>query len=41
VRQLKTDADRFGLRVAVSRDSALDIPAFRGTTKLAFARPLG
>jgi uncharacterized protein YlxW (UPF0749 family) len=41
VKQLKQDAVSFGLRVAVSRETALDVPAFSGPTKLQFARPIG
>ena len=40
VKQLKSNAERFGLRFTVSRASALDLPAFRGPTKLSFARPV-
>lgn len=40
VRALKDAAGYFGLRVAVTRVNALDIPAFRGPTKLTFARPV-
>jgi uncharacterized protein YlxW (UPF0749 family) len=41
VKQLKQDAVSFGLRVAVSRESTLELPAFTGPTKLQFARPVG
>ena len=40
VRQLKAAADRFGLRFAVTRASSVDVPAYRGPTKLAFAKPV-
>jgi len=40
VKQLKDAAVSFGLRVAVARETALELPAFSGTTKLQYARPL-
>jgi uncharacterized protein YlxW (UPF0749 family) len=40
VKELKQDAVQFGLRVAVSREPAVDVPAFLGPTKLRFARPV-
>lgn len=39
VKQLKADAATFGLRVAVSKEAALDVPAFSGPTKSELARP--
>jgi uncharacterized protein YlxW (UPF0749 family) len=38
VKQLKADAVKFGLRVAVARETSLDVPAYSGPTKLQFAR---
>jgi uncharacterized protein YlxW (UPF0749 family) len=40
VKQLRDDAVSFGLRVAIARESALELPAFSGTTKLRYARPI-
>jgi uncharacterized protein YlxW (UPF0749 family) len=40
VRRLHTDAKDFGLRFSVSREEALDVPAFRGATTAQFARPV-
>jgi uncharacterized protein YlxW (UPF0749 family) len=39
VKQLKADATSFGLRLAISRESAIEVPAFAGTTKSNLARP--
>ena len=39
VKQLKADAQTFGLRVAVSKEAALDVPAFAGPSKSELARP--
>jgi uncharacterized protein YlxW (UPF0749 family) len=39
VRRLRQDAERYGLRVSVARESAVEIPAYRGSTTLLFARP--
>ena len=40
VRRLKGDADTFGLVFSVERVARLELPAYRGSTKLAYARPL-
>ena len=39
VRRLREDADAFGIRFSVSRDDSLDIPAYRGSTALRYAKP--
>ena len=41
VRRLREDADAFGIRFAVSRDDSLDVPAYKGSTALRYARPVG
>jgi hypothetical protein len=38
VERLRSDADRFGIRVAVSRVDAIELPAFKGVTTLQYAR---
>ena len=38
VRRLHADAKAFELRFSVSRDEALDVPAYRGATNLRYAR---
>jgi uncharacterized protein YlxW (UPF0749 family) len=40
VKQLKSDASAFGLRLAVSKESSLEVPAFTGPTKSRLARPV-
>jgi uncharacterized protein YlxW (UPF0749 family) len=40
VRRLKGDADTFGLGFSVERSSKLELPAYRGATKLTYARPV-
>jgi uncharacterized protein YlxW (UPF0749 family) len=40
VRRLKSDASTFGLGFAVERSTKLELPAYRGATKLMYARPL-
>ena len=40
VRRLKSDAGTFGLVFSVERVAKLELPAYRGSTKLAFARPV-
>jgi uncharacterized protein YlxW (UPF0749 family) len=39
VRRLKSDAGTFGLGFSVERVTKLELPAYRGSTKLAYARP--
>jgi uncharacterized protein YlxW (UPF0749 family) len=39
VRRLHDDAKSFGLRFSVSRESSLEVPAYRGATNLQYARP--
>ncbi|MDQ1375043.1 MAG: hypothetical protein QOJ09_2381 [Actinomycetota bacterium] len=41
VRRLRGDADAFGIRFSVSRADALDVPAYKGSTALRYARPVG
>jgi uncharacterized protein YlxW (UPF0749 family) len=41
VRRLREDADSFGIRFSASRLTALDVPAYRGSTALRYARPAG
>ena len=38
VRRLKDDAETFGLRFSVSRESSLEAPAYEGATNLRYAR---
>jgi uncharacterized protein YlxW (UPF0749 family) len=38
VRRLRADAKAFELRFSVSREEALDVPAYRGATNLRYAR---
>ncbi len=40
VRRLKTASFTFGLRFSVERDAALEIPAYRGSARLTYARPV-
>ena len=40
VERLREDATAFGLRFSVSREDDLVVPAYRGTTKPAYARPV-
>ena len=40
VRRLREDAQAYGLRVSVARDDAIEVPAYRGSTTLRFARTL-
>ena len=40
VRRLKSDAGTFGLGFSIERVAKLELPAYRGSTKLAYARPL-
>ena len=40
VRRLKGDAETFGLVFSVERVTKLELPAYRGSTKLAYARPI-
>ena len=40
VRRLKSDAGTFGLGFSIERATKLELPAYRGSTKLAYARPL-
>ena len=40
VRRLKSDADTFGLGFSTERSSRLELPAYRGSTKLTYARPV-
>jgi uncharacterized protein YlxW (UPF0749 family) len=39
VRRLRQDADSFGIRFSVTRAGTLDIPAYRGSTALRYAKP--
>ena len=38
VEQLRADAERFGIRVGVSRQDELEVPAYNGLTTLRYAR---
>lgn len=40
VRRLHDDAEKFGLRFAVSRESSLDVPGYTGATTAKYARPV-
>lgn len=40
VRRLKSDSEAFGISVSIERASKLELPPYRGSTKLTFARPL-
>lgn len=40
VRRLRYDATAYGLRFSVSRLDSVEVPAYRGATTLAYARPL-
>jgi uncharacterized protein YlxW (UPF0749 family) len=39
VRRLKSDAGTFGLGFSIERATKLELPAYRGSTKLVYARP--
>jgi uncharacterized protein YlxW (UPF0749 family) len=39
VRRLHEDADAFGIRFSVARTDSLDVPAYRGSTALRYAKP--
>jgi uncharacterized protein YlxW (UPF0749 family) len=39
IKRLRKDAEVFGLRVSISRIGDLEVPAYRGSTALGFARP--
>lgn len=41
VRRLKSDAEAFDLTFSEERASDLEIPAYKGSTRLSFARPAG
>lgn len=41
VRRLRGDATTFGLRFSVASEDSVEVPAYRGATTLAYARPLG
>jgi uncharacterized protein YlxW (UPF0749 family) len=41
VRRLREDADAFGIRFSVARLDSLDVPAYRGSTALRYAKPAG
>ena len=40
VRRLKSDAGTFGLVFSIERSTKLELPAYRGSTKLTYARPI-
>lgn len=40
VRRLKSDAETFGVSMSIQRETKLELPPYRGSTKLKFARPL-
>jgi uncharacterized protein YlxW (UPF0749 family) len=40
VRRLKSASASFGIRVNVSRSTAIEVPGYSGATKLTFARPV-
>lgn len=40
VRRLKQDATAFGLGFSVTRQSKVELPAYRGSTKFTYARPV-
>jgi uncharacterized protein YlxW (UPF0749 family) len=40
VRRLKQDAGTFGLGFSVTRQAKLELPAYRGSTKFTYARPV-
>ncbi len=40
VRRLKDDASTFGLTFSIERQSRMELPPYRGSTKLTYARPL-
>jgi uncharacterized protein YlxW (UPF0749 family) len=40
VRRLKSDAGTFGLGFSIERATKLELPAYRGSTKLVYARPV-
>lgn len=39
VRRLRADAESYGIRLSVTRDTNLEVPGYRGSTTLRFARP--
>jgi uncharacterized protein YlxW (UPF0749 family) len=39
VRRLRQDAESFGIRLSVGRIDALDVPAYRGSVAMRYARP--
>lgn len=41
VRRLREDAGAFGIQFSAETDESLDIPAYRGSTTLRYARPVG
>ena len=41
VRRLHDDANAFGLRFSVAKTDEVEVPAYRGATSLAYARPKG
>ena len=41
IRRLKSDASTFRLTFGVERAARLEVPAYRGSTKLQYARPVG
>jgi uncharacterized protein YlxW (UPF0749 family) len=40
VRRLKTASSTFGLRFSVEREETLEVPAYRGSARLTYARPI-
>ena len=40
IKQLRSDADAFGLRISVEEADDLEVPAFRGATGQRFAKPV-
>jgi uncharacterized protein YlxW (UPF0749 family) len=40
VKRLRTAADVFNLRLSVERDPDIEVPGYRGATKLTYARPV-
>lgn len=40
VRRLKTASSTFGLRFSVEREATLEVPAYRGSARLTYARPI-
>ena len=39
VKRLRADAESYGIRISVARDASLELPGYRGSTTLRFARP--